>query len=143
MIRAINQQDREVFLALSREFYTSAAVLHPIPQQYHEDAFNEMMRSDVYMQGYLFEVEGRAAGYALLSKTYSMEAGGRVIWLEELYVTDVYRGCGLAREFLDFMHTHCPAMRYRLEVSEGNMRAMRLYERNGYTVLPYVQMVKE
>ena len=52
MIRKLTPCDREIFLSLSREFYTSDAVLHPIPEDYHTAAFEEMMRSDVYADGF-------------------------------------------------------------------------------------------
>ena len=84
MIRRMQEQDRALFLKLTDEFYHSDATLHPIPMEYHENAFNEMMRSDVYLEGYILEHEGQSAGYALVSRTYSHEAGGPAVWLEEL-----------------------------------------------------------
>ena len=35
------------------------------------------------------------AGYALLAKTFSQEAGGLVVWLDEMYVRPAYRSKGL------------------------------------------------
>lgn len=54
MIHKIEEKDREAFLSLTRAFYASPAVLHPVPEEYHIAVFEEMMRSDVYAEGYLF-----------------------------------------------------------------------------------------
>ena len=39
--------------------------------------FNELMNSETYAQCYIFEKDEKRAGYALLAKTFSQEAGGR------------------------------------------------------------------
>ena len=146
MIRKLEEKDRKEFLRLSKIFYASAAVLHDIPERFHEKAFEEMMRSDIYAEGYLFEEEGKAAGYALNAKTYSREAGGMVLWLEELFILPEYRSRGLGREFFAYAEGYARENGYariRLEVEEDNVRAVSLYERLGYLPLEYKQMLKE
>ena len=95
MIREVTAADREDFLQLLDEFYHSPAVLHPVPQAYFERTFREVTSDSPYARAYLLECGGAAAGYAQLSFTYSSEAGGRVIWLVELYVRTQYQGLGL------------------------------------------------
>ena len=143
MIRKINSGDRSLFLRMTEDFYNSEAVLCSVPSEHHEATFNELMRSDEYLECYIFECAGELAGYALLTKSFSQEAGGPVVWLDELYVTPQHRGKGLAREFLSFMEQEIPAARYRLEVEPDNKRAASLYRRQGFSTLPYIQMVKQ
>lgn len=143
MIRKIQQEDKETFLRLARQFYASEAVLHPVPDQYHLNTFQEMLRSDVYAEGYLFEADGETAGYGLISKTFSQEAGGLVIWLEELFLLPEYRSHGIGREFFRYLEENGKMARIRLEVEEDNVRAVALYEKLGYQSLPYLQMIKE
>lgn len=45
-----------------------------------------------YAEAYLFEQDGQIAGYGTLAKTFSTEAGGLVIWLEEVYIRQEFRG---------------------------------------------------
>lgn len=143
MIRNLRLQDKQIYLALAAEFYASPAVLSPVPQSHFEATFSELMRSDVYAEGFLLEREGEAAGYALVAKTFSQEAGGLVVWLEELYIREAYRGRGLGREFFAFLEGRYPtAKRFRLEAEEDNVRAIGLYRRIGYRILPYAQMIK-
>ena len=103
------------------------------------------MRPEGYARGYILEWEGDTAGYGLISKSYSQEAGGYVYWLEELYILEAYRSKGLGSEFLRYVEeTKEPQVtRLRLEVEEENVRAIALYKRCGYEVLKYVQMVKD
>lgn len=140
MIRKLKPSDRTEFLALSEEFYASDAVLSPIPAAYHERTFEELMRAEDYLQCYLFEQAGAVAGYALLNRTFSHEAGGCVIWVEELYVRPAYQGQGMAQRFFAQLRQAAPAARYRLEVEPENLRAQKLYRRMGFSELPYLQM---
>jgi len=143
MIRTITSADRETFLRMAYEFYHSEAVLHPIPDDYYTRAFDEMMRSEDYLLGLIFECEGKAAGYALLVKTWSQEAGGLTVWIDELYVLPEFRGRGIGRRFFTELETIAPAVRYRLEIEPDNVRAEALYRSVGFDVLAYKQMVME
>lgn len=139
MIRKMRPEDKDIFLAFSRDFYASEAVLHPVPESYHETTFAEMMRSEDYAVGYIFEWENRPVGYAQLSKTFSHEAGGLVIWIEELYVLPEYRSKGLGSAFFKMLleNPGNGVTRLRLEVEEENDRALALYKRLGFTALEY------
>ena len=146
MIREITRNDRDIFLRLSEEFYKSDAVLHDIPAEFHEAAFDELMRSKEYASAYMIEREGETVGYLLTAKTYSRETGGLVLWLEEMYMRPAYRSKGLGKEafaFIEALAARENIRRLRLEVEEDNVRARSLYERLGYRSLEYGQMVKE
>lgn len=146
MIRKIEKEDKELFLRLTRDFYASPAVLHPVPDAYHTAVFEEMMRSDIYAEGYLLiGANGVPAGYALLAKTYSHEAGGPVVWIEELYTVPEARGKGLGREFFAFLEERYggAVRRFRLETEPENERAQALYRRLGFEELGYLQFYKE
>ena len=81
-------------------------------------------------------------GYALLSKTFSQEVGGRVVWLEEIYLRENSRGKGLGKEFFAFFkQKYAAARRLRLEVEPDNARAEKLYRSLGFEELGYKQMV--
>ncbi len=142
-IRPVCAADREAFLTMSREFYESDAVLHPIPEAYHAATFDELMRSTCYLQCVFFETEDEQAGYALLNHAFQHEAGGRVIWVEELYVRPEHQGKGCATQFFRWLEERLPAARYRLEVEPENERASALYRRMGYEALPYAQMIRD
>ena len=142
MLRKITPNDRETYIALSEEFYSSDAVSHSIPVEFHKNSFDELMRSDEYIECFILEHEGDTAGYALIAKTFSPEAGGVVVWIEELYVREGFRGKGLGKAFFAYMEQNYNVSRYRLEVEPDNVRAKKLYSALGYKKLPYEQMIK-
>ncbi len=145
MIRKMMREDMDVFLEFTEMFYQSDAVLQPIPQNYHIDAFNEIMRSEVYLEGYIFEFDERPIGYAITAKKYSHEAGGLVLWIEELYVLDEYQSQGIGKEFFKFIKSILDEsiVRLRLEVDSENSRAKKFYKKMGFDVLEYEQMIKD
>ena len=143
MIKKLTENDREVYISLAKEFYDSNAVIKPVPCEYFEKTFDEMMHSNTYAEGFLLTLENQPVGYALLAKTFSQEAGGIVIWIEELYVRPEFRSKGLGKEFFAFLYKERPAARYRLETEHENTRANELYKKLGFTEFPYEQMVKE
>lgn len=146
MIRRIEYRDRADFLRMSSEFYASPAVLHDIPASRHEAMFEELMKGSPYADGYMLEADDRCVGYGITAKTYSREAGGMVLWLEELYILPDYRSRGLGREYFAFVEREAERegyVRIRLEVEEDNSRAISLYGRLGYVPLSYLQMFKE
>lgn len=144
-MRRVGPEDREQFLRLAQEFYRSPAVLCPVPLSNLERTFDELLRSDVYADGFLLETEeGRCMGYALTAKTFTQEAGGLCVWVEELYVLPPFQGQGVGGRTLALLEEYYPnAKRLRLEVEPENEAAARLYRRLGYEPLPYEQYMKQ
>lgn len=145
MIRKVEAGDKAHYVAMAQQFYNSDAVDHTIPVAYIEAAFDELMRSDVYLDGYMLEHEGEIAGYALIAKTFSSEGGGLTVWVEEAYVLSQFRSLGLGKSLFSFLEqTYGDALaRIRLEIVPDNVRARALYEKLGFEILPYQQMVRE
>lgn len=145
MIRDFNEKDRHAFIELCKLFYSSPAVLHKVPENYFEITFDEVIRQGPYTRGLIIEHEGEIAGYCLLSFTYSNEVAGLVVFVEEAYIREEYQGHGLGSQLLQFIDDEYKnkAKRFRLEVTDSNIGAIKLYERFGYKKFDYVQMVKE
>ena len=139
MIRKMRSEDKKTYMEMAREFYHSDAVLHPVPDTYFERTADEALRSDVYAEIFLFECENEAAGYGLIAKTYSQEAGGMVWWIEEVYVREAFRSKGIGREFFAYLDK----VKGSAEVEEDNTRAVALYKKLGYKPLEYAQMIKD
>lgn len=145
MIRKIRKSDKSFYLDMAKNFYCSDAVHHNIPETNISNTFNELMRSDNYAVGYIMEYENHTAGYALLTKTFSQEAGGMVLWIDEIYVMPEYRCRSLGHEFFSYLKNNlCDNVkRIRLEVEDSNKKAVSLYKSIGFEDLPYSQMIKD
>lgn len=144
MIRKFVPEDREDYIRFSTEFYNSSAVDKPIPREHFEQGFDEMMRSDVYVQGYMLVCDGNNVGYCVTMKTYSVEAGGITIWIDEVFVLEEYRSKGLGRELFKYIEENGDKKlrRIRLEVELENGRAISLYKKMGFEPAPYDGMWK-
>ena len=144
MIRKFVPEDREDYIRFSTEFYNSSAVDKPVPRVHFEQGFDEMMRSDVYVQGYMLVCDGNNVGYCVTMKTYSVEAGGITIWIDELFVLEEYRSKGLGRELFKYIEENGDKKlrRIRLEVELENGRAISLYKKMGFEPAPYDGMWK-
>lgn len=144
MIRKFVPEDREDYIRFSTEFYNSSAVDKPVPREHFEQGFDEMMRSDVYVQGYMLVCDGNNVGYCVTMKTYSVEAGGITIWIDELFVLEEYRSKGLGRELFKYIEENGDKKlrRIRLEVELENGRAISLFKKMGFEPAPYDGMWK-
>ena len=141
-IRKLRQNDKDIYVRMAKEFYASDAVLLHIGEENILNTFDELMRSDTYAECHIFEFDGDVAGYSLLAKTFSQEAGGRVVWIDELYVMPEYRSRGIGRAYFEYLFKNNPEVRrFRLEVEADNERAIKLYSSLGFTQLGYGQMI--
>ena len=138
MIRKILHNDKTEYIKMAEDFYSSPAVLSPVPKSHFEITFDELMKGSAFTEGFIFECDERIAGYGLIAKTFSQEAGGVVVWIEEIYVKAEFRNQGLGSEFIDYVKTNIPARRYRLETEPDNIKAQNLYKRHGFEHLEYI-----
>ena len=131
------------FYGMCRDFFSSPAVCHAISQTSMETTFQSALQGSPYLRGLILLEEDVVIGYVLLSFTYSNEVGGEVVWIEELYLKESYRGKGYGTAAIKWViqeyQNH--VKRFRLEVTAENTGAKKLYEQLGFTTLPYEQMV--
>jgi ribosomal protein S18 acetylase RimI-like enzyme len=138
MIRQIKPNDKTEYITMAEDFYSSPAVLSPVPKSNFEITFDELMKGSAYTQGFIFECDEKIAGYGLIAKTFSQEAGGVVIWIEEIYVKSEFRNQGIGSEFIEYIKETIPAKRYRLETEPENTKAQELYKRHGFSHFEYI-----
>ena len=142
-IRKPTPNDREAYIKLAEQFYSSEAVLHSVDRSCFENTFDEFIASDRYVECFLFEVDDSIAGYALITKTFTQEVGGLVYWIDELFILPQFRGRGIGHRFFEYILSLSGPKRFRLEVTAKNEGAIRLYRSLGFTPLDYSQFVKD
>ena len=141
MFRKICANDKEIYFEMSREFYSSGAALKPIGDDKRERVWEALSQGDGVL-GYIIEADGETAGYALTVPYFSQEAGGKILWVDELFVLPKFRGRGIAKEFFKFSEGLSGYAALRLEAEPDNERAIKLYKSLGFKPLPYLQMIK-
>ncbi len=141
-LRNITPDDYREYKEMSSRFYHSDAVNHSIPDAYFDNTFRQALHKNPAMGLFMLTQEGKTVGYALTAYTFSNEAGGNVMWIEELYIKPEFRGMGFGKQSIrQLMAMHPQVKRFRLEVTAENRSAIALYKALGFEELPYLQMV--
>ena len=141
-IRPMVESDRAAVLEMMRVFYASPAVLSNGSEEIFAADIENCVNDNPYLEGYIIENAGNIQGYGMVAKSFSTEFGKSCIWIEDLYIKDAFRGLGIGKVFLDFIAEKYAGCLLRLEVEDENARAMKLYKKCGFEVLPYVEMKK-
>lgn len=139
-IRIMTAEDKDFVISLMREFYASPAVRSNGSEEIFINDIENCVNDSPYLEGYVLEVSGEVQGYAMVAKSFSTEYGKPCIWIEDLYIKNEYRGLGLGSDFLNYIKVKYPDCILRLEVEEENEGAVRIYQKNGFEVLPYMEM---
>ena len=144
-IRRLTAGDFEEILAMMKVFYASDALLIHPTEEVLRRTLTEAIGDGPYLTGYGFEENGVLAGYGMVTRSYSTEMGGICVWIEDLYIEPRFRGRGFGSSFLRFVEERYRhgAVRLRLEAEPENERAMAVYEKAGFEILEYTQLVKE
>lgn len=141
-IRKMAESDKPCVFEMMRVFYASPAV--------HTNGSDEIFLSDIencvnnspYLEGFIIEDDGITVGYSMVAKSFSTEFGKPCMWIEDLYIKEAYRGREIGKLMLDYICEKYTDSIFRLEVEAENERAVRLYRKCGFDVLPYVEMKK-
>ena len=141
-IRAMRLEDKSSVLEMMRVFYASPAVLSNGSEEIFENDVDMCINDNPYLEGFIIESSNDIQGYAMIAKSFSTEFGKPCIWIEDLYIKDEYRGLGIGKKLMEFITKKYTDCIFRLEVEEENKRAIKLYEKSGFFVLPYMEMKK-
>lgn len=143
MIRRMEGHDREAWIAMTKDFYRSPAVLRPVPEENFTRTFDMLTAGSPFVDGFVAGCKKQLLGSLLISLEWSNEAGGMVVWIEELYVRPESRGQGIGTALLRhaFAEYSGKARRFRLEAEPENTGAVHLYRKLGFRSFPYRQMI--
>lgn len=141
-IRYMKEADREQVIEMMRVFYASPAVLSNGSDEIFRADFDACIGDSPYLEGYILEGADGIQGYAMAAKSFSTEFGKPCVWIEDLYIKDAYRGMGLGSAMLRFIEEQYPNALLRLEVEAENERAVHVYQKSGFEILPYMEMKK-
>lgn len=141
-IRCMEQKDKPQVMDMMRVFYASPAVLSNGSEEIFEADVDNCVGDSPYLEGYIFESDGHIQGYGMVAKGFSTEFGKPCIWIEDIYIKDEYRGTGIGSYFLHYIEEKYPNSVFRLEAEAENERAVYVYQKCGYEVLPYLELKK-
>lgn len=143
-IKEMLPQDEAAVLSMVHKFYHSGAADHAVDEQVIQRTFLDAVSEDPLLRGVTLWEHDRIIGFAYLTSFYACEVGGPTVMIEEIFLDDSCRDQGYGTMFFEWLFREYPkAVRFRLEVAEDNTRAIRLYEKLGFSFISYRQMVKD
>lgn len=126
------------------DFYNSDAVLHNIDKKNIDDTVEMLGEGSIYADVFILLVDDDIAGYSLISKTHSNEAGGIVVWVEEIYLKEKYRKNKYSKLLVEHIfNIYKNAKRFRMEAVKDNETSINLFTSYKFEKLEYVQFLKE
>lgn len=115
IIRDMTLADRKEYIEMAIDFYGGHATLFPVDETNLDATLAEAAKPQALTRLLVLEDEGSIIGYGNLSFTFSTEAGGKVVWLEELYLKESRRSKGYGQQYFDWVFRNYPdAARFRL-----------------------------
>ena len=125
--------DRALLERLCRDY--RLADHQPLAPERVAAALQAALAGDPTICIWMIEMEGACVGYLALTIGFSIEAGGRDAFVDELLVEEGWRGRGIGTRAIEFALQECARLgvcRLNLEVERGNPDARRLYLRAGF-----------
>lgn len=100
------------------------------------EALRGLLADPAWGRAYLLQDDDEPRGYLVLTLGYSLEFHGRYATLDELYLIPDWRRRGIGRDAIEFAarvaKNELNVKTLRLEVTNHNQKARRLYERCGF-----------
>lgn len=141
-IEKMTATHKDQVLPMVNAFYHSSAVDHAVDPAVLEQTFLDAVSADPVLDGFVLMEDEKIVGFAYTTTFYACEIGGRCMMFEELFFLPEARGKGYGTAFFrQIMEQHPEVRRFRLEVTDSNEKAIKLYQSLGFDFLNYRQMV--
>lgn len=126
-------QDRAALIGLIRRYHKEDG--NTATAETVAASVDAIVAGEPLLRCWLIKVDDAIIGYIALALGYSIETGGRDIFLDELYLEPDHRDRGIGTKAVEFAvqaSRDLGAKRIYLEVERPNSRARALYGRLGF-----------
>ena len=120
--------DIEVITQMMQNFY--AIDNYPMDVEVAKTLFQEFISNEHLGKSWLIYSENEIVGYIILTFIFSFEYGGKIAFLDELFIKETARGKGFGKEAIQFIQGEVPKLSLKLlylEVEPHNENAQKLY----------------
>lgn len=100
-----------------------------------DEAVSLLLKEPSLGQIWLIETDSKTVGYVVLTYGFGLEFGGRVAFIDELFIEESYRGKGIGTASVRWCMQNCRDQgisSLRLEVTPTNPDALGLYTHLGF-----------
>ena len=120
--------DISTITQMMQDFY--AIDNYPIDVEVAKNLFQEFISNEHLGKSWLIYSENEIVGYIILTYIFSFEYGGKIAFLDELFIKETARGKGIGKEAIQFIQKEVPKLSLKLlylEVEPHNENAQKLY----------------
>ena len=120
--------DIEVITQMMQDFY--AIDNYPMDVEVAKKLFQEFISNEHLGKSWLIYSESEIVGYIILTFIFSFEYGGKIAFVDELFIKETARGKGFGKEAIQFIQQEVPKLSLKLlylEVEPHNENAQKLY----------------
>ena len=118
----------EVITQMMQDFY--AIDNYPMNVEVAKTLFQEFITNEHLGKSWLIYSENEIVGYIILTFIFSFEYGGKIAFVDELFIKETARGKGFGKEAIQFIQQEVPKLSLKLlylEVEPHNENAQKLY----------------
>ncbi|MCD8518983.1 MAG: GNAT family N-acetyltransferase [Flavobacterium sp.] len=120
--------DISIFTQMMQDFY--AIDNYPMDVEVAKTLFQEFISNEHLGKSWLIYSENEIVGYIILTFIFSFEYGGKIAFVDELFIKEIARGKGFGKEVIRFIQQEVPKLSLKLlylEVEPHNENAQKLY----------------
>lgn len=120
--------DITIITQMMQDFY--AIDNYPMDVEVAKTLFQEFISNEHLGKSWLIYSENEIVGYIILTFIFSFEYGGKIAFIDELFIKETARGKGFGKEVIRFIQQEVPKLSLKLlylEVEPHNENAQKLY----------------
>lgn len=120
--------DISIITKMMQDFY--AIDNYPMNVEVAKNLFQEFISNEHLGKSWLIYSENEIVGYIILTFIFSFEYGGKIAFVDELFIKETARGKGFGKEAIQFIQQEVPKLSLKLlylEVEPHNENAQKLY----------------
>ena len=120
--------DISIITQMMQDFY--AIDNYPMDVEVAKTLFQEFISDEHLGKSWLIYSENEIVGYIILTFIFSFEYGGKIAFVDELFIKETARGKGFGKEAIQFIQQEVPKLSLKLlylEVEPHNENAQKLY----------------
>jgi ribosomal protein S18 acetylase RimI-like enzyme len=120
--------DISIITQMMQDFY--AIDNYPMDVEVAKTLFQEFISNEHLGKSWLIYSENEIVGYIILTFIFSFEYGGKIAFVDELFIKETARGKGFGKEAIQFIQSEVPKLSLKLlylEVEPHNENAQKLY----------------
>jgi len=127
--------DIEIITQMMQDFY--AIDNYPMDVEVAKNLFQEFISNEHLGKSWLIYSENEIVGYIILTFVFSFEYGGKIAFVDELFIKETARGKGIGKEAIQFIQREVPKLSLKLlylEVEPHNENAQKLYLAHDFVI---------